>query len=171
MPRSKFKGRIITFYRASFVTESLTSFNMRILVTGAAGFIGQIVAKELLTDQSTELILVDVIEPPVPPGSKYPQNAKSVKADLVESAASVVEPGLDSAIPLHGIISSGSEANFELGYRVNVDATRSLLDALAKVCPGVRVLYASSEAVYGNPVPKKAVTELHIPAPELSYGC
>ncbi|KAI1170187.1 putative nucleoside-diphosphate-sugar epimerase [Nemania sp. FL0916] len=144
---------------------------MRILITGAAGFIGQIVSKELLADESNELILVDVIEPPVPLGSKYPQNAKSVKADLVESAASVVQPGLDSAILLHGIMSSGAEANFELGYRVNVDATISLLNALVKVCPGVRVLYASSEAVYGSPVPKEGVTELDIPAPELSYGC
>ncbi|KAJ8129012.1 hypothetical protein O1611_g4620 [Lasiodiplodia mahajangana] len=144
---------------------------MRILITGGAGFIGQIVSKELLADASNDLTLVDIIEPPVPPGSKYPRNAKTIKADLVESAASVVEKGLDAAILLHGIMSSGAEANFELGYRVNVDATRSLLKALATTCPGVRVLYASSEAVYGTPVPKKGVTEADMPTPELSYGC
>ncbi|KAJ8119799.1 hypothetical protein ONZ43_g3332 [Nemania bipapillata] len=144
---------------------------MRILITGGAGFIGQIVAKELLADESNELILVDIIQPPVPLDSKYPQNAKTIKADLVESAASVVEKGLNSAILLHGIMSSGAEANFELGYRVNFDATRSLLDALATACPGIHVLYASSEAVYGSPVPKKGVTEADIPTPELSYGC
>ncbi|KAI0872391.1 NAD(P)-binding protein [Hypoxylon argillaceum] len=144
---------------------------MRILITGGAGFIGQIVSKELLANDSNELILVDIIEPPVPPDSKYPQNVKTIKADLVESAASIVETGLDAAILLHGIMSSGAEANFQLGYRVNFDATRSLLDALMVTCPGIRVLYASSEAVYGSPVPKKGVTEADIPTPELSYGC
>ncbi|KAI0971622.1 putative nucleoside-diphosphate-sugar epimerase [Xylaria arbuscula] len=144
---------------------------MRILITGAAGFIGQIVSKELLADDSNELILVDVIEPTVPPESKHPQNAKLIKADLVDSAASLVKKGLDVAILLHGIMSLGAEANFELGYQVNVDATRSLLNALATTCPGVRVLYASSAAVYGSPVPKKGVTEADIPTPELSYGC
>ncbi|KAI0107840.1 NAD(P)-binding protein [Nemania sp. FL0031] len=144
---------------------------MRILITGGAGFIGQIVSKELLADDSNELTLVDIIEPPVPLGSKYPQNAKTIKTDLVESAASVVEEGFDAAILLHGIMSSGAEANFELGYRVNVDATRALLNALATTCLGIRILYASSEAVYGSPVPKKGVTEADIPTPELSYGC
>ncbi|KAI0451601.1 putative nucleoside-diphosphate-sugar epimerase [Xylaria acuta] len=123
---------------------------MRILITGGAGFIGQIVSKELLADDFNELILVDAIEPPVPPGAKYPQNAKVIKADLVESAASAVDRSLDAAILLHGIMSSGAEADFELGYCVNVDATRSLLNALATACPGIRVLYASSEALsYG----------------------
>ncbi|KAK5633673.1 hypothetical protein RRF57_009387 [Xylaria bambusicola] len=94
-----------------------------------------------------------------------------IKADLGESAASVVERWLDAAILLHGVMSSGAEANFELGYRINVDATRSLLNALAAICPKVLVLYASSEAVYGNPVPKRGVTEADISTPELSYGC
>ena len=144
---------------------------MRILITGAAGFIGQIVAKELLRDESNELILTDVVTPSIPRGAQYPNKARTIKADLYESAESVVPDGLDAVIILHGIMSSGAEANFELGYRVNVDATRSLLDILIKKCPGVRVLYASSAAVYGSPVPKSKATEVDIAAPEGSYGC
>ncbi|KAF5502679.1 D-erythronate dehydrogenase [Colletotrichum aenigma] len=90
---------------------------------------------------------------------------------IVDEATKVVPESLDAAILIHGIMSSGAEANFELGYRVNVDATRSVLNLLAKRCPGVRVLYASSEAVYGRPVPAKNVTEDDIPSPEMSYGC
>lgn len=144
---------------------------MRILITGAAGFIGQIVAKELLRDESNELILTDVVHPSIPRDARYPNKARTIKADLYESAGSVVADGLDAAIILHGIMSGGAEANLELGYRVNVDATRSLLDVLIKRCPGVRVLYASSEAVYGSPVPKSNVTEMDIATPECSYGC
>ena len=66
-------------------------------------------------------------------------------------------------------MSSGSEANFDLGMSVNVDATRNLLEALRHTCPGVRVIYASSQAVYGQPLPE-VVTDSVIPTPESSYG-
>lgn len=144
---------------------------MRILVTGAAGFIGQIVTKALLDNAANQLILTDIVEPPIPHGSKYPENAKALKGDLLDASASLVQKGLGAVILLHGVMSSAAEANFDLGYRVNVDATRALLYQLAKSCPGVRVIYASSEAVYGSPVPKKGVTEADIPTPETSYGC
>jgi nucleoside-diphosphate-sugar epimerase len=150
----------------------LNSFDkMKILVTGAAGFIGQIVSKELLNDDSNEVIMTDIIQPSVPRGSAYPHNATTIQADLLEAPSSIIHKDLDAAILLHGVMSSAAEADFELGYRVNVDATRALLLALAKACTGVLVLYASSEAVYGTPVPKLGVTEADIPTPEMSYGC
>lgn len=144
---------------------------MRVLITGAAGFIGQIVSKELSGDESNELILTDVVEPRIPRGCRFPHHVKTVQADLIEASASVIQKDLDAAILLHGVMSSAAEANFELGYRVNVDATRALLTNLAKTCPSIRVIYASSEAVYGSPVPKRNVTEADIPTPEMSYGC
>lgn len=147
---------------------------MRVLITGAAGFIGQITAKALLDDDRyTEVLLADIIEPPVPASTKYPERARCVKADLCrqEDVSSLFSGHLDSVILLHGIMSSGAEADLQLGYRINVDATRAVLDQLIVTSPGVRVLYASSEAVYGRPVPKHGVTEDDIPAPEMSYGC
>jgi nucleoside-diphosphate-sugar epimerase len=144
---------------------------MKILVTGAAGFIGQIVSKELLSDDSNKIVMTDIVQPPIPHGSAYPHNAETIQTDLIEAPASIIHKDLDAAILLHGVMSSAAEADFELGYRVNVDATRALLLALAKACTGIRVLYASSEAVYGTPVPKLGVTEADIPTPEMSYGC
>ncbi|KAL4957262.1 hypothetical protein BDW69DRAFT_156761 [Aspergillus filifer] len=142
---------------------------MHILITGAAGFIGQLLAKELLNDSSYTLILTDINEPPIPASVKYPQNARTVTADLLRSADTVVEKGLDAVYAFHGIMSSGSEANFELGMTVNVDATRKLLEVLRAVCPGVRVIYSSSQAVYGLPLPE-VVDDSVIPTPQSSYG-
>ncbi|CAK7223192.1 hypothetical protein SBRCBS47491_005126 [Sporothrix bragantina] len=150
---------------------------MRVLITGAAGFIGQITAKALLDDDRyTEVVLTDIVKPPVPAGVSHPERARCIQADLgkPDEVAAVVGDGqdLDSVLLLHGIMSSGAEANFELGYRVNVDATLAVMNLVAKTKPGVRVLYASSEAVYGRPVPKtRPVTEDDIPCPEMSYGC
>ena len=142
---------------------------MHILITGGAGFIGQILAKELLNDPSHKITLTDIIEPPIPKGTKYPQNAKSIKADLLEGADNLVDKSLDAVYAFHGIMSSGAEENFDLGMSVNIDATRSLLEALRKTCPGVRVIYSSSQAVYGQPLPE-VVTDDITPTPQSSYG-
>lgn len=144
---------------------------MHILITGAAGFIGRIVAEALLADPSHTLTLTDITEPPIPKVNNNLGRATVLAADLCDSAATVAYRNVDAAILLHGIMSSAAEANFELGYRVNVDATRAVIDALAKANHGVRIVYASSEAVYGRPVPKKGVMEDDIAAPEMSYGC
>jgi nucleoside-diphosphate-sugar epimerase len=142
---------------------------MQILITGAAGFIGQLLAKDLLNDPSYHLTLTDIHEPPIPKGVKYPQNAKTIKADLLAGAETVVDKSLDAVFAFHGIMSSGSEANFDLGMSVNVDATRTLLEALRRTCPGVRFIYSSSQAVYGRPLPD-VVDDSVTPTPQGSYG-
>jgi nucleoside-diphosphate-sugar epimerase len=142
---------------------------MQILITGAAGFIGQLLATELLNDPSYHVILTDIVQPPIPKGVRHPENATAVKADLLNAAKDVVNSSLDAVYAFHGIMSSGSEANFELGMSVNIDATRNLLEVLRHTCPGVRVIYSSSQAVYGQPLPE-VVTDSVIPTPESSYG-
>ena len=142
---------------------------MHILITGAAGFIGQLVAETLLNDESHTILLTDVVKPPIPKGVKYPQNAKTLKADLCTEADKVVSKSFNAAFVFHGIMSSGAEANFDLGMRVNFDSTRTLLEAFRNTCPGIRVIYASSQAVYGRPLPD-VVDENVRPTPESSYG-
>jgi nucleoside-diphosphate-sugar epimerase len=143
---------------------------MRVLITGAAGFIGQLVAKKLLDDESAahSLILTDIIEPPIPSNARQNQ-ARAIKADLCTQSDSVVTKDIDAVYVFHGIMSSGAEADFELGMKANFDATRALLDAIKKTCPGARVIYASSQAVYNNSV-TLPVTESQMPTPETSYG-
>lgn len=137
---------------------------MKILITGAGGFLGQFLARKFLEDGSHQLVLTDVMDCPVPKGSKHPDNAKVIKGDIFEEVDNLVTKDLDAVYIFHGIMSSGSEANFDLGMKVNVDATRLLLEKLRHTTPGIRVIYASSQAVYGRPFPE-VLTEDVFPTP------
>ena len=142
---------------------------MKVLITGAGGFLGQLLAEHLLKDGHT-LVLSDIFEPPVPAGaSNHKQNATCIKADLHDDPNAVLSKDLDAMYVFHGIMSAGSEADLELGYRVNVHSTLNLLEAVRKTCPGIRLIYASSCAAFGQPLPKWP-SEATVPTPQGSYG-
>jgi nucleoside-diphosphate-sugar epimerase len=140
----------------------------KILITGAGGFIGQFLARELLKDSTNTLILTDITDFSFPRGAQNSENATIVRADLCVDT-SVVQPDLDAVYILHGIMSAGSEADFELGLRVNLEATKNLLIAISKGCPGIKVIYTSAGAVYGQPLPD-VIDESVVPTPQSSYG-
>ena len=143
---------------------------MHILITGAAGFLGQLLAETLLQSGEHTLLLSDIIEPPVPARALNKDKVRTVKADLISESSNVISSDLDAIYIFHGIMSAGSESNFELGTLVNIDSTRSVLEALRRLNkPDLRVIYASSQAVYGRPLPE-VVTEKTFPTPEGSYG-
>ncbi|KAK3686373.1 hypothetical protein LTR37_019882 [Vermiconidia calcicola] len=142
---------------------------MKVLITGAGGFLGQLLAESLLQDGHT-LVLTDIFEPPIPAGAEeHKQNATTIKADLHDEPDSVLSKDLDGIYVFHGIMSAGSEENLELGYRVNLHSVLNLLDAVRKTCPGVRLVYASSCAAYGQPLPEMP-DESTVPTPSGSYG-
>lgn len=93
------------------------STKKNIIITGAGGMIGPMLAKRLLND-GYHLVLTDIVEPKVPDGCKDLGNIKCLKGDICNQA--FVKQLLDAAQPLHaififhGIMSAGSEANFDL---------------------------------------------------------
>ncbi|CAH0000220.1 unnamed protein product [Clonostachys byssicola] len=145
---------------------------MKVLITGAAGFVGQNLAKALLNDETGKysVVLTDVIEPPVPQNVKWPKQAQTIKADLISQSQDVVSKDLNAVYAFHGIMSSGSEANFDLGMKVNFDATRALVETLRQTCPGVKLLYTSSQAVYGGEFVEPMTEDMRA-TPQSSYGC
>ncbi|KAK7216531.1 hypothetical protein V2G26_004534 [Clonostachys chloroleuca] len=145
---------------------------MKILITGASGFVGQNLVQHLLNDESEQysLVLTDIVLPTVPKGVKWPEKAKCIQADLFSEAAAVVDEDIDAVYMFHGIMSSAAEADFDLGMRVNVDSTRSLLEVLRKTRPGVKVIYTSAGAVHGGKI-TEPVTEGARTTPQSSYGC
>lgn len=149
----------------------------RILITGAAGMIGPLLAERLLQEPQYEVILTDIIAPPIPAKAKYPSNATTIQADLCSptSLQSLITHSLplDAICIFHGIMSSGSEADFPLGMNVNLRSTLALLEILRERKKEgekpLRVIYASSQAVYGQPLPA-VIDETVMPTPEGSYG-
>ncbi|KAK4554752.1 hypothetical protein LTR86_008254 [Recurvomyces mirabilis] len=158
-------------YHCSKLAVIYSHTAMKILITGAGGFVGQLLASHLLADTKANhhLILADIFEPPIPPKTQSPKNVTCIKADLSNDASSVLSKDLDAIYIFHGIMSAGSEENFDLGYNVNLHSTLKLLEAIRKTCPGVRVVYASSCAIYGQPLPQMP-SEDTVPTPEGSYG-
>ena len=127
---------------------------MRILVTGAAGYIGSALARALAPH---DVVGTDQSEPATVVGNlAYPQFARSL-----------VTPQIDAVFHLASLVSGGAEQNFELGTKVNLDATRDLLEAcrLAGHCP--KFIFASSIAVYSE---VDEVSDDTAAAPRLSYG-
>ncbi|TBU46225.1 NAD(P)-binding protein [Dichomitus squalens] len=148
-----------------------------ILITGAGGFLGGKLASAIHEDPELtgfRLILVDVIEPRAPPHS----NAITIKADLTDPAQADAlfntQYGVyDTVYCLHGIMSRGSEDNFDFGVKVNVDSVRAVLDAARhhgqKTGQLIKFIFTSSLAVYGGPLPDVIQSDT-IATPQSAYG-
>lgn len=149
---------------------------LAILITGAGGFIGQALATALLLDPAVErIILTDVVEPPIPkPRTPTEVEISSLKCDLTDRGECEYmfrTFPVDVIYLLHGIMSGASEANLELGIKVNLDSTRQILDFLRSYKPGIKIVYPSTTAVYGPPQsPQELTTERTAPMPGSSYG-
>ena len=132
---------------------------MTILVTGAAGYIGSALVRSL---GETDVLATDQ------GGMRF---RRSVAGNLAYPpfARSLITPEVDVVFHLASLVSGGAEQNFELGTKVNLDATRDLLEACRLAGHRPKFVFASSIAVYGGELPDP-VTDETPAAPRLSYG-
>jgi len=152
---------------------------MHILIIGAAGMVGRKLAERLARDGRLgetpvdRLTLVDVVKPQAPDG--FSGQVQCLAADLTDPAVApkLVASKPDTIYHLAAVVSGEAEANLEKGYKVNLDGTRWLLDAIR--CLGVqdgwcpRVVFTSSTAVFGGDMPA-VIEDGCILTPQTSYG-
>lgn len=151
---------------------------MNVLITGGAGFLGTLLARPLLArgtlpgrdgreERISRLTLVDI----APPHPLEDPRVRTVVGSIAEPE--VVERALDAETQaifhLASIVSGQAELDFDLGMRINFDATRLLLERARRLGNTPRFLFASSVAVFGGALPP-VVQDDTAPTPQSSYG-
>jgi D-erythronate 2-dehydrogenase len=150
---------------------------MHILILGGAGMVGRKLAERLAKDNHlggkaiTRLSLHDVVMPKSPDGMTFPVTCHASDFSLPGEAEKLVAARPDVIFHLAAIVSGEAEADFEKGYRINLDGTRQLYEAVRKLgdgyCP--RLIFTSSIAVFGAPFPD-AIGDEFFNTPLTSYG-
>jgi nucleoside-diphosphate-sugar epimerase len=147
---------------------------MRILITGAAGMIGRKLAERLARDghlgraDISALTLTDIVAPSVPAGCAASLDTSDIA--IPGEAAHLIAVRPDVIFHTAGIVSGEAENDFDKGYRVNLDGSRLLLEAIRQ-WDGYRprFVFTSSIAAFGAPFPA-AIDDDFTTAPLTSYG-
>jgi nucleoside-diphosphate-sugar epimerase len=141
---------------------------MNVLVTGANGFLGRRVIASLLTGPNPpdRIVAVDIAA-----GTFDDPRVVANAGDIAdpEFLATVIEPDLDVVFHLAAVLSGQAEADFDLGLRVNVEGTYYLLQSCRRLARPARVVFSSTVAVFGGPLPE-VVPETMAVWPQSSYG-
>jgi len=150
---------------------------MHILIIGAAGMIGRKLTERLVHDGGLNgqaidrLTLADVVTPSVPPTYSGKLEASATDISAPGAAEKLVAARPDVIFHLAAIVSGEAEADFDKGYRINLDGTRALLEAIRRTgdgyCP--KLVFTSSVAVFGAPFPEAITDDFHL-TPLTSYG-
>ncbi|HEF4740402.1 TPA: NAD-dependent epimerase/dehydratase family protein [Burkholderia multivorans] len=150
---------------------------MRVLVTGAGGFVGTALVERLLRDgiaepgDVSELLWVDR-------QAEWPDDDVRITALVGDfSRPEMLEPPLSTPVDvvfhLASLPGSQAEAEPAEGDRVNLSGMLALFERLATQATehgrAARVVYASSVAVLGESLPA-SVDEHTVPRPTMSYG-
>lgn len=141
---------------------------MKIVVTGGAGFIGsRLIAEMLGQDEVAEIVSLDQIACPVNDPRVSNVIGSIDDANIVDQA---LGDGVDVIYHLAAVLSGQSEAEFDTGLHINVDATRLLLEHCRHLPRPPRFVFTSSLAVFGGEMPQ-IVPPTMAPMPQSSYGC
>ncbi|MDR5883371.1 D-erythronate dehydrogenase [Caballeronia sp. LZ032] len=149
---------------------------MKILITGGAGFLGQRLARRLLERGTldgqpvTELVLLDIARP----HDERLLNDPRVRAETGDISDPAVlrrhlDPQTEAVFHLAAIVSGQAEADFDLGMKINLDASRALLEVCRAAGHRPRVVFTSSVAVYGGTLPDIVQDDTAL-NPQSSYG-
>src|SRR3979490_604608 len=119
----------------------------------------------------TKMTLQDVVETKKPEKAGFAVETVSGDFAVPGFAEKLVAGRPDVIFHLAAIVSGEAELDFDKGYRINLDGTRMLLDAIRLIGGGYkpRLVFTSSIAVFGAPFPD-AIGDEFFHTPLLSYG-
>ncbi len=149
---------------------------MHILILGAAGMVGRKFLERLARDGQlggkpvSKVTAHDVVAPVKPAGASFAFEPHTGDVAEPGAAAALLSGKPDVILHLAAIVSGEAEADFDKGYRINLDGTRLLFDAIRAI-PNYhpRVVFTSSIAVFGAPFPE-AIGDEFFTTPLTSYG-
>ena len=148
---------------------------MKILIIGGAGMIGRKLAERLARDGAlggkaiSKLTLYDVVPGAAPAGAKMPVDIATGDLPAAGETEKLIADRPDIVFHLAAIVSGEAEQDFDKGYRINMDGTRRLLEAIRTAGHKPRLVFASSIAVFGAPFPE-AIGDEFFNTPLTSYG-
>jgi nucleoside-diphosphate-sugar epimerase len=145
---------------------------MHIVITGANGFVGQVLTQHLLSyglnnNCVKKLTLLDLRFEQPHTDPRVHQISGSISDPLVRENA--YSCAVDIIFHLASLPGGASEKNYELGKSINLDSTLGLLEDLRNQTKPPTFIFASSVAVYGKML-ASGVNEQTLPAPSLTYG-
>ncbi|MEO8304707.1 MAG: D-erythronate dehydrogenase [Betaproteobacteria bacterium] len=151
---------------------------MKIVITGGAGFLGQRLARKLLLRETLcgpdgaqqrieRITLLDVVAAVGFDDSRIQVMAGDISDPSVLRGA--IDSGTSSVFHLAAVVSGQAERDFDLGMRVNLDASRLVLETCRLAGTKPRVLFTSSVAVFGGELPE-TVQDTTAVNPRSSYG-
>lgn len=147
---------------------------MHILILGAAGMVGQKLVQQLCAAgevggrEISAMTLFDIVDPPKPDAA-WPVSVRSGDIARRSQIDSLLVHKPDIIFHLAGVVSGEAEQDFDKGYRVNLDGSRTLFEAIRAQHYLPRVIFASSIAVFGGPFPE-VIDDTFLVAPLTSYG-
>ncbi|MBO22055.1 MAG: NAD-dependent epimerase [Rhodospirillaceae bacterium] len=151
---------------------------MKVVITGGTGMLGRRLAIRILArpelrgpggnpEAVDKLVLFDASEPVEPPPDD--PRVQLVTGDICDPATveALIDGETDAVFHFAAVVSGGAEADFDLGYAVNLTGGRFVLEAARRTgrCP--KIVFTSSLAVYGG---ERSVDDSTALTPRTSYG-
>jgi len=151
---------------------------MKVVITGGTGMLGRRLALRILAkpelsgpdgkpEALEKLVLFDAFEPVEPPPDD--PRVEVVTGDICDPATvdALIDGATDTVFHFAAVVSGGAEADFDLGYAVNLDGGHNVLEASRRTgrCP--KIVFTSSLAVYGG---ERSIDDATALTPQTSYG-